>query len=43
MTTREGFIMEPGKTKRDNRLAGHEASTINIKDGARNVGGFVAS
>ena len=30
-------------TKRDNWLAGHEASTINIKDGARDVGGFVAS
>jgi len=40
----QGFLRKVALiTKRDNGLAGHEASTINIKDGARDVGGFVAS
>lgn len=30
-------------TKRDNWLTGHEASAINIQDGACDVGGFIAS
>ncbi len=40
----QGFLRKVALiTKRDNGLARHEASTINIKDGACDVGGFVAS